>query len=216
LGIAPNFLINGKYHTIPMAIEESSVVAAAGNAAKFWHKRGGFKTEILGTEKVGQVHFLYPGDTDKLNRFFEQVKPKLFEATQEITENMKKRNGGITSIILSDKTEDLKHYFQLHCTFETRDAMGANFINSCLETIAKTFEFEIRNSDAFNPDEKEIQIVMSILSNYVPNCRVRASVSCNVDELNADKGMDPLDFAQKFVRAVDIANIEPHRAVTHN
>lgn len=216
LGIAPNFLINGKYYTIPMAIEESSVVAAAGNAAKFWQKRGGFKTEILGTEKVGQVHFIYPGNTDKLNRFFEQVKPKLLEATQEITKNMKKRNGGITSITLKDKTEDLKHYFQLHCTFETRDAMGANFINSCLETIAKTFEFEIRNSDAFNPDEKEIQIVMSILSNYVPNCRVRASVSCNVNELNANKGMDPLDFAQKFVRAVEIANIEPHRAVTHN
>src|SRR5690606_157897 len=77
-------------------------------------------------------------------------------------------------------------------------------------------EFEIRNSDAFNPDEKEIQIVMSILSNYVPNCRVRASVSCNVNELNANKGMDALDFAQKFVRAVEIANIEPHRAVTHN
>src|SRR5690606_39367626 len=102
LGIAPNFLINGKYHTIPITIEESSVVAAAGNAAKFWQKPGGVKTEILGTEKVGQVHFLYPGDTDKLSRFFEQVKPKLFEATQEITENMKKRNGGITSIILSE------------------------------------------------------------------------------------------------------------------
>lgn len=216
LGIAPNFLINGKYHTIPMAIEESSVVAAAGNAAKFWQKRGGFKTEVLGTEKVGQVHFIYSGSGDKLKGFFNHVKPKLFDATLEITENMRKRNGGITSIELRDKTDDLPNYYQLHCTFETQDAMGANFINSCLETIAKTFEFEIKNSNIFNQKEEEIQIVMSILSNYVPNCRVRASVSCKIDQLNADKGIDPLDFAQKFVRAVEIANIEPHRAVTHN
>lgn len=216
LGIAPNFLINGKYHTIPMAIEESSVVAAAGNAAKYWQKRGGFKAEVLGTEKIGQVHLIYPGRTDKLNAFFKMVEPKLNEATLQITENMRKRKGGITSITLRDKTVDLQHYYQLHCTFQTQDAMGANFINSCLETIAKTFESELKNSDLFDPQEKEVQIVMSILSNYVPNCRVRASVSCKIKDLDADKNMDPLDFAQKFIRAVEIANIEPHRAVTHN
>src|SRR5690606_7240586 len=208
--------INGKYHTIPMAIEESSVVAAAGNAAKYWQKRGGFKAEVLGTEKIGQVHLIYPGRTDKLNAFFKMVEPKLNEATLQITENMRKRKGGITSITLRDKTVDLQHYYQLHCTFQTQDAMGANFINSCLETIAKTFESELKNSDLFDPQEKEVQIVMSILSNYVPNCRVRASVSCKIKDLDADKNMDPLDFAQKFIRAVEIANIEPHRAVSQN
>lgn len=55
--VAPNFLINGKYYTIPMAIEESSVVAAACNAGKFWSNLGGFKTKVLGVEKIGQVHF---------------------------------------------------------------------------------------------------------------------------------------------------------------
>ena len=50
--IAPNFLINGDYYCLPMAIEESSVVAAMSNAAKFWSTRGGFKTEILGTTKI--------------------------------------------------------------------------------------------------------------------------------------------------------------------
>src|SRR5690606_17014084 len=216
LGIAPNFLINGKYHTIPMAIEESSVVAAAGNAAKFWQKRGGFKAEVLGTEKVGQVHFVYTGDSDKLKAFFSQIQFKLFESTSTLTENMRKRNGGITSITLRDKSEQLPDYYQLHCTFETKDAMGANFINSCLETIAKTFESELKSSDMFTPQEKDMQIVMSILSNYVPNCRVRASVSCTIEELRTHKQMDPLDFAQKFVCAVQIAKLEPHRAVTHN
>src|SRR5690554_1588112 len=57
--VAPNFVINGKSYTIPMVIEESSVVAAAAKAAKFWSKRGGFTTTILGTEKIGQVHFIY-------------------------------------------------------------------------------------------------------------------------------------------------------------
>ena len=72
LGIAPNFLINDNLLAIPMAIEESSVVAAASKAAKFWLSKGGFKTEVLGTEKVGQVHFIFKGDTAKLELFFKK------------------------------------------------------------------------------------------------------------------------------------------------
>ena len=74
LGVAPNFLINGKNYTIPMAIEESSVVAAAAKSAKFWATRGGFKATVLNTEKIGQVHFFYTGDEIKLENF----KSKLF------------------------------------------------------------------------------------------------------------------------------------------
>src|SRR5690554_4281719 len=55
--VAPNFLINGNLLAVPMVIEESSVVAAASKSAKFWYSHGGFKTEIVGTEKIGQVHF---------------------------------------------------------------------------------------------------------------------------------------------------------------
>jgi hydroxymethylglutaryl-CoA reductase len=62
LGVAPNFIINGKNYTIPMAVEESSVVAAAAKAAKFWSERGGFKATVLNTEKIGQVHFLFSGN----------------------------------------------------------------------------------------------------------------------------------------------------------
>jgi hydroxymethylglutaryl-CoA reductase len=77
LGIAPNFLIDGTYYAIPMAIEESSVVAAASKAAKYWSTRGGFTTEILGTEKIGQVHFLYPGEKEKITDFLIQSKSNL-------------------------------------------------------------------------------------------------------------------------------------------
>ena len=216
LAVAPNFLINNKLYTIPMAIEESSVVAAASKSAKYWLSRGGFKTEVVGTEKIGQVHFMYSGDFEKLERFLIQIKPKLIADAAHLTANMEKRGGGIKNISLRNKSEALTNYHQLHCSFETADAMGANFINSCLEQFATTLKREIKRADSFNEEEKEIEIVMSILSNYVPNCLVRAEVSCPVEELHKDTAISPLAFAKKMVRAVTIAKSEPYRAVTHN
>lgn len=216
LGVAPNFLINGKYYTIPMAIEESSVVAAASKSAKFWSTRGGFKATILNTEKIGQVHFLYKGDSGKLKTFFDEIKPKFFTATENLTKNMRARGGGILDIELRDKTEMLENYFQLHATFDTKDSMGANFINSCLEQFAKTLKAEAHDYSAFTEDESDIEVVMSILSNYVPNCVVRVEVSCKVDELAEKHIENPQAFAEKFVQAVKIAEAEPFRAVTHN
>ncbi|NJW53130.1 hydroxymethylglutaryl-CoA reductase, degradative [Salinimicrobium oceani] len=214
-GLAPNFLINGNRLAIPMAIEESSVIAAASKAAKFWGKHGGFKAEILGTQKIGQVHFMYNGDKEKLENFFHATKAKLIKAVAPLTRNMEKRGGGVINIELRDKTSLLGSYHQLHCTFETKDSMGANFINSCLERFAETFKAEATTYEAFSSSEKDIEIVMSILSNYVPDCLVRAEVSCPVEDL-ADHGMTGEDFAAKFVRALRIAEAEPFRAVTHN
>lgn len=216
LGIAPNFIINGKNYTIPMVIEESSVVAAAAKSAKYWSTRGGFKTKVLNTEKIGQVHFIYKGNVEKLENFIRQINSKFYSDSVNITHNMQKRGGGILKIELRDKTNFIENYFQLHATFETKDSMGANFINSCLEQFAKTLKEEAATYELFSEEEKNIQIVMSILSNYVPNCIVRAEVSCKVEEL-ADKRIEnPHDFAEKFLRAVQIAEVEPFRAVTHN
>jgi hydroxymethylglutaryl-CoA reductase len=89
--------------------------------------------------------------------------------------------------------------------------MGANFINSCLEQFAKTFK---NKSEQFGI--QSIQIVMSILSNFVPNCVVRAEVSCAISELNEDANITSNEFAEKFLTAVKIAEVEPYRAVTHN
>lgn len=211
LGVAPNFSINGKLYTIPMAIEESSVVAAASKAAKFWLKRGGFKAEVISTEKIGQVHFTYDGDFNDLASFFKVVKPKLLSSTSDITKNMERRGGGILDIELRNKTEKLDDYYQLHTTFETLDAMGANFINSCLEQFADTLKNEAEHNLEGNLD-----VVMSILSNYVPNCLVRAEVECPVSELKSKDIKNPEEFAEKFKQAVNIAEVEPYRAVTHN
>lgn len=215
LGVAPNFLINNELYTIPMAIEESSVVAAASKAAKFWQSRGGFKTTILGTTKVGQVHFTYDGDFELLKAFFTSIKPKLIEDTQAITASMNKRGGGICDIVLVDKTTAVTNYYQLHCTFETLDAMGANFINSCLEQFATTFRTSFESNERFRKKGYTLDIIMSILSNYVPNCLVRAEVSCPVEKLS-DSTLNGTDFAKKFVQAIHIAEKEPYRAVTHN
>ena len=215
-GIAPNFLINDTLYAIPMAIEESSVIAAASKAAKFWLKRGGFKAEILGTEKVGQVHFIFKGDATKLNSFFTYLKPILFAESASLTTSMEKRGGGISDIVLRDKTLELDHYFQLHATFQTKDAMGANFINSCLEQFATTLKKEAANFDGFSAQERDVEVVMSILSNYVPNCTVRAMVSCAVEDLKLTTELTPQHTAEKIIQAIKIAQVEPYRAVTHN
>jgi hydroxymethylglutaryl-CoA reductase len=216
LGVAPNFLINDTFYTIPMAIEESSVVAAASKAAKFWLERGGFKAEVISTEKIGQVHFIFKGDFNKLKTFFNHVKPKLISDTASMTQSMERRGGGILDIELRNKSNDLPNYYQLHATFETLDAMGANFINTCLEQFATTFKNEALQYEDFNELEQNITIVMSILSNYVPQCLVRAEVSCKIEDLKSKDIPNPEEFAQKFKQAISIAEIEPYRAVTHN
>ena len=213
--IAPNFLINDKIYSVPMTIEESSVVAAASKAAKFWMKHGGFKAEVINMEKIGQVHFLFHGENEIISKYFDFVKPLLLENTKELTKNMKSRGGGIIDIELINKTADLEGYYQLFAKFNTVDAMGANFINSCLEEFSKTFCDSISKFNNENLKSEDIEIIMSILSNYVPNCIVKSSLSCHVSELNS---LEPetRNFANRLVKAIEIANSDIHRAVTHN
>lgn len=217
-GIAPNFLIDGKLLALPMAVEESSVVAAASKAAKFWIDKGGFKTTIINTEKLGHTHFMFSVEPHKLLHFFNfNLKKKLFEATEEITANMRKRGGGILNISLVDKTAEMPNYYQLKASFDTVDSMGANFINSCLEQFGKTLRQEVATSEDFTQEEKNsLQVVMNILSNFTPDCIVRAEVSCKMEDLKDDSGISPEEFASKFKQAVTIAEIEPYRATTHN
>jgi hydroxymethylglutaryl-CoA reductase len=200
-----------------MVIEESSVVAAASNAAKFWLYRGGFKAEVLDTLKVGQVHFLYQGKYEVLERFFNERKTNLIQTTKVLTKNMEARGGGITELNLVNKTEVLPNYYQLHLHFKTADAMGANFINSCLEQIAKSLLRFAKEDQLISKDENSLEIVMSILSNYVPDCIVQASINCPVEDfILEDNGVDGTTFARKMIQAVAIAKCEPYRAVTHN
>tara|TARA_B100001175_G_C19514512_1_gene646331 strand:+ start:182 stop:1495 length:1314 start_codon:yes stop_codon:yes gene_type:complete len=216
LAVAPNFLINGKEYTLPMAIEESSVVAAACKSAKFWASRGGFKTQIIGTQKTGQVHFLFEGKTAHLLSFFEEKKQMLIDSTSSLTLNMRRRGGGILDIQLKDRSDLIENYYQLHLSFKTVDSMGGNFINSCLEQIAKTLQSLAEDHKAFLKEQLSIEVIMSILSNYVPQCLVQAEVRCPVGKLEVANQMSGMQFAEKFIQALEIAKKEPYRAVTHN
>ena len=216
LGVAPNFLIDKKDYTIPMVIEESSVIAAACKAAKFWRTRGGFKTSIKSFKKTGQVHFIYSGNKTDLMDFFKINKSKFFEDCNSITSNMVKRGGGIIDIELLDKTNDIENYFQLNAIFDTVDSMGANFINSCLEQFASTLKNEAIKSTQLKTETYPIDVIMSILSNYVPECLVRAEVSCNVNSLAIQNGLSGKEYTDKFIRAIEIAKTQTTRAVTHN
>ncbi len=216
-GIAPNFLINGKSYLVPMVIEESSVVAAASNGAKFWSEKGGFRSEVIATSKVGQVHFIWKGEVEKLQALFPLLKRNLIEGAKHHTESMEKRGGGILDIELVDMTDEIENYYQLMATFETVDAMGANFINSCLEDFADILKMHFRENEHYDGEEKNCRVIMAILSNYTPECLVKTEIECSVECLRKTGEIDdPEDFVWKFEKAVQIAKVDTHRAATHN
>ena len=213
MGLVTNMVLNGESLTVPYVTEESSVVAAASKASKFWASRGGFTAVVTSMTKKGQVHFTWNGNQKIITELFPEIRKKLIQATDVITEKMRKRGGGIKEIQLINKTNDLPYYYHIDVSFETADAMGANFINSCIETFASV----LVNLPELNTEENHIEIIMSILSNYTPDCKVNCHVECPVEDLAGwDKKLTGLAFARKFKHAVDIANLDISRAVTNN
>lgn len=217
MGVVPNVLINGKLLCVPMVIEESSVVAASARSANFWLTRGGFHAEVISTTKIGHVHFIWNGEPQKLTNLFNSIKEELIASTKSLSDNMEKRGGGLRSLYLIDRTSDESGYYQLKAEFETCDAMGANFINSILEVLGRKLKDIVTTTDSFSDEEKELQIIMAILSNYTPDCRVKTFVECSIEDLNDPSlGMSAEEFAEKFSRAIRISKIDVTRATTHN
>lgn len=217
--IAPNFLINGNTYAVPMVIEESSVVAAASSAAKFWQDRGGFHAEVLGTVKLGQVHFRWFGAVERLQSIFPQLRMALLDSAVDLVANMEKRGGGILDVALIDFKEQEPFYYQLRVSFETCNSMGANFVNSVLERFAAALELFFTEYKDLSDSERDVEVIMSILSNYTPDCLVRAWVECPIAsfaDLARIQGMDAVTLAERFAMAVRIAQIDPYRATTHN
>lgn len=215
--IAPNFVVNGKNLFFPLVSEESSVVAALSNAAGFWAKRGGFHAEVLGTKKKGQVHFIWNGNPGYLQSLFPEIRSKLLAESIFLTAKMEERGGGITSIELKFLPHILPNYYQLDAGFETCEAMGANFINSCLEQFGKSLQEYFLTSEKVSTGQRECEIIMAILSNYTPESRVRAWVECPVADLLEGKTAEECElFVRKFEQAIRISQADVSRAVTHN
>ena len=216
-GISPNVTINGKDYVVPMVIEESSVVAAASAAAKFWGERGGFHAEVIDTRKVGQVHFGWSGDKEQLFALFPEIEERLLADTDAMTEKMRKRGGGILGMRLIDYTAQIPDYYQIRVEFGTGDAMGANFINSVLEQFGHSLQDFFAERKDLPEELRKVEIIMTILSNNTPDCRVKVWVECPVEQLDGiDEHLSGAEYAKKFKKAVDIAHIDTDRATTHN
>lgn len=214
-GIAPNFLVNNNLYYVPMVTEESSVLAAAASAGKFWSENGSFHSKIISTIKRGQIYFTWTGNLTDLQQVLPELREKLVKAAEPIMANMKKRGGGISTLNLSDDNKLNNDYYIIDVGFETVDSMGANFINSCLEAMAA--ELLIFTKNKFAGKNKEASIIMAILSNYTPDCVVECTIECEISELAKVSGdLSPEMFASKFEKAVQIANENVSRAVTHN
>ena len=211
-GVVPNLLLNDKLYCVPMAIEESSVVAAAAKSVNFWLRYGGFHAEVVSMVKTGQIHCYWDGDRDYLLNFFNQGRNKLIELLYPMTANMNLRGGGIRNLSIANKPELGKNYYQIAVEFETCDAMGANFINTVLEALGREFKTMLGEQAG------QLQIVMAILSNYTPDCLVRAYVECDVDRLDFSYwGETEVDrFVDRFNKAILISRLNVERAVTHN
>ena len=213
LGLSPNFLINGRLFTLPMVTEESSVVAAASNAAKFWAAHGGFHCRVDDTLRVGQVHFTWSGEPKTLYSVFETNRFQLLKSVSPLTHRMVKRGGGSRSLEIRSAEPELPGTYQLFVRFHTGDAMGANFINSVLEALASQLAPMMERSGS----KGELEVLMAILSNYTPESLVHCYVEEEIGALEAlGTDLSPDQFAGKFKKAVDIANHDPYRAVTHN
>lgn len=212
--IAPNFLINGEIFHIPMVVEESSVIAAASAAAKFWSNHGGFYAQVISTLKTGQVHFTFSGNANLLHEHWAQLHDYLLINAKTLTFNMEKRGGGIIDLCLEDGTVDIPDYFKLNVSFETVDSMGANFINSVLENMAGSLE-EYCLTHLSN--QGSCDVIMSILSNYTPECLVKCWVEAPISVFGSlNETISSSCFVEKFVTAVKIAERDIYRAVTHN
>ncbi|TRX71299.1 hydroxymethylglutaryl-CoA reductase [Carboxylicivirga sp. M1479] len=213
--IAPNFLINDELYMVPMVIEESSVVAAASKAASFWAKNGGFKTKIIDTLKNGQIFFNWKGSIQQLENYKHEILELIHSLTDDITFKMRQRGGGIVGLEFKS-VPNMENTHQALIQFRTADSMGANFINTCLEAIAPHLVNFINQHKELKANE-EASVIMSILSNYTPECLVECTVKCEIENLLPYAGnFTPLEFAQRFKTAVDIAINDPYRAVTHN
>lgn len=215
-GIVPNFVLNGKTYAVPMVIEESSVVAAASNAAKFWMTRGGIHAQVLNNIKIGHIHFYWGGSPERLQFIFEKLKPELFKSSEPLMAGMIQRGGGLKSLVLKNFNQEEPGLYQLFAEFDTKDSMGANFINSVLEQFSSTLQNFFKSSDLLTDAEREIEVIMAILSNYTPDCIAQVKVQCPVEDLGEINGMSPITFAERFYHAIRIAHVDTFRATTHN
>lgn len=205
LGIAVNFLINDRNYLIPMAVEEPSVVAAVSHAAKLVRTGGGFETEATAPIMIGQIQVLDVPDIAAAVRAIEKNKEVLMAAADDCSESIVRRGGGSRDVeVRSLEETPVGPMLVVHLLYDTRDAMGANAVNTAVETIAPMVE-ELSGGRAN----------LRILSNL--NDRRTVTARCIVPASTLDGADLPgVLVAGRIEEANALALVDPYRAATHN
>lgn len=198
LGVATNFCIDGKDYVIPMAVEETSIIAALSKTAKWIRQHGDITTQVVGDCILGQIQLAHVRNFARFSETFLQNKQFLIEkANEEVAASMVKRGGGVVDLELRRfERADGGDMAVIHLTMNSCDAMGANMINQVLEYLKDPIEHLTGE-----------QVSMCILSNLNDQRLTTATVNLH--------GIDP-ELGVRLQEASVFAEMDPYRAATHN
>ncbi|MFH1253953.1 MAG: hydroxymethylglutaryl-CoA reductase, degradative [bacterium] len=199
LGLATNFIINGKDYLVPMATEEASVIAAASNAAKLARTCGGFTASVSRSVMIGQLHVLDIKDIARAKIKIEEHKTEILEFANSKDHVLINLGGGAFDLNIREiESISLGKVYGVHLLVDVKDAMGANAVNTMCEAIAPVIEKLTGGT-----------VLLKILSNLAVNRIVKARAVWAQEELGSD-------LINKIIQANEIAKIDIFRAVTHN
>src|SRR5690625_426323 len=208
LGLGLNFLVNVKEYTVPMAVEEASIVASASYIAKIVRDAGGFEATATERVMIGQVQVVGCPDFEQAKEEVLQNKDKLIEAANDAYPSIKARGGGAEDLEVRILNENANSKYSkmliLHMYINTVDAMGANIINTMVESIAPIVE-EITKGTVY----------LRILSNLADQCLAKARCVIPAHLLASD-GYTGEEVRDGVIHAYEFAASDPYRAATHN
>ena len=199
VGLALNFLINGKDYIIPMVTEESSVVAAASNAAKIARAKGGFITDCSDPLMIGQIQILKVGDIASSVKKLLDHKKEILKIANDQDKILNDFGGGAKDFELRILDSPLGKMIVMHLIVDVRDAMGANAVNTMVEALAPIVE-----------DLTSGKVRLKILSNLADKRIVKAKAVFDKEKMGGEKNIDA------FIESYTLASIDPYRAATHN
>lgn len=203
VGLLPNIIVDDKAYVVPMMVEEPSVVAAASYGAKLVNQTGGFKTVSSERIMIGQIVFDGVDDTEKLSADIKALEKQIHQIADEAYPSIKARGGGYQRIAIDTLPE--QQLLSLKVFVDTKDAMGANMLNTILEAITAFLKNEFPQSD----------ILMSILSNHATASVVKVQGEIDVKDLARGERTGE-EVAKRMERASVLAQVDIHRAATHN
>ena len=206
IGLGLNFLVNGKEYVVPMVVEEPSIVAAVSSAAKTIRKAGGFSVKSSEMLLIGQIAIDNIVDPIRAGQAIIENKEKILNLANSLHPKMVARGGGAVDVEVKSQplTRLNTELLVVHLLVDTKDAMGANLVNSMCEGVAALIE-KITGGDVF----------LKILSNFCDRSIIRASVSV-APRLLTGKGYSGEEVRDRIVLAGEFAANDPYRAATHN